>query len=221
MRGVLRDWTEKQVERAIVVEIGDKQAYRAGEVAGRVRHPSDFRDGPTLLPAVGDAGNCTIGLNREQIENAVVVGIAHVDGFGGGETGWQGDLTELTLPLVVEDVQTPLCVDERGVGIAVAIKIGPRKSEQAGDTGKGMNGREGVVAVVSQDERKAVFGAENDVEVTVGFDVDSPGADVAGVGDVLAAVLFLTVTSVNFFGSSWRIRRTPPAPARTRSVLKS
>ena len=104
VRGVLHYWTEKQIEAAIIVEIGDEQAYRAREIAGRVRYMGDFRDGPAFLFAVGDAGNCAIGLNCEQIENAVVVGVRDIDGFDRSETRRQGDFAELSLPLVVKNV---------------------------------------------------------------------------------------------------------------------
>jgi len=74
-------------------------------------------------------------------------------------------------------------VDQGGVGVAVAVEVDPGELAEAADVWEGSGGGEGAVAVVAQERGRAGEGAEEDVEVAVGFDVDGPSAGVGGVED--------------------------------------
>ena len=97
--------------------------------------------------------------------------------------GGQRALLELSLPKIHEDVKPARAIDDRGIGIAVAVEIRPGKPVHAGNSGEGMNGQKGSIAIISQDRRRAVFCAQHDIEIAVGFDVHRPRAGVAGIGD--------------------------------------
>ncbi len=94
----------------------------------------------------------------------------------------QRTLLELSLPQIHEHVKLARAVDDRGIGIAVAVEISPGKTAHAGDSGKGMNGQERAVAIISQDRRRAVFCAEHDIEISVSFNVHRPRAGIAAIG---------------------------------------
>ena len=118
---------------------------------------------------------CTASRSRMPSLLASATAIAFTDGKSGGQRA----LAELSLPLVHEDVKLARAIDDRGIGIAVAVEIGPGKSAHAGNSGEGMNRQKRSVAVVSQDSRHAVVRAQHDVEIAVGFDVHRPRAGVA------------------------------------------
>ena len=56
---------------------------------------------------------------------------------------------EITGPLVMEDMQLAGAIDQRSVGIAVAIEIDPDKLLHAGNSSKGMYRGKRSIAVVS------------------------------------------------------------------------
>ena len=94
-------------------------------------------------------------------------------------------LAELTLALVHEHMEPARSVDDRGVGIAVAVQISPGKAANARNSGKRMNVQECAIAVVAQNGRNAAVGPEYDIEVAIRLDVHRPGAGVRRINDRL------------------------------------
>ena len=179
-----RSGREKQIERSVVIEISDVQAHLARKVGAGVRHSCDLGGLPALsFVLVRNPEDSAVGLHRQQIENAVVVGVRHGHGFDGRQTRGQRALLELSLTKIHEDVQPARAIDDRGIGIAVAIQIGPGKPAYAGNSVEGMNGQEGSISIISQDGRSAGFCAQHDIEIAVGFNVHRPRSGVAGIGD--------------------------------------
>ncbi len=73
-------------------------------------------------------------------------------------------------------------INDRGIGIAVAIKISPGKTAQPRHSGKGVNRQKRTIPVVSQDRGDAVVGAKHDVQIAIGFNVNRPRTGVGGIG---------------------------------------
>ena len=111
-------------------------------------------------------------------------------------------------------------IDQRCVGISIAVEIGPDKLPNAGDGREGVRGQECAVAVVSQDKGKAGGCACHNVEVAICLDVNGPGPGI-GRSEQSRGQLCLAGDIGECLGRIWRRNRRPPAPARTRSVLKS
>src|SRR5579871_511623 len=67
-------------------------------------------------------------------------------------------------------------VDQRDIGVAVAVEITPGKSPQAGDARERMQNDESAVPVISQHGWDAASCAEHDIEIAVRFDIYGPSA---------------------------------------------
>ena len=85
-RGVgARSWRggrEKQIESPVVIQISDVQAYLAGQIAAGARNSGNLCRLPALsFVLVRNADDGAVGLHRQQIENAVIVGVSHGHGF--------------------------------------------------------------------------------------------------------------------------------------------
>ena len=88
---------------------------------------------------------------------------------------------KLSLSQIHEHVQPARAIDDRSIRVAISVQISPGKTVDAGNSGKGMNGQKGAVAVISQDCRNALFGAEYEVEVAIRFDIHRPRSAVVSV----------------------------------------
>ena len=67
-------------------------------------------------------------------------------------------------------------VEERRVGHAFAVEVGPGEAAHAGDAGERLLRGERAVAVVAQQRRRRRRRREHDVEIAVGVDVGGPDA---------------------------------------------
>ena len=112
-------------------------------------------------------------------------------------------------------------VNDRSVGIAVAIEIGPGKAAHARNSSEGMDREKCAVPVVSQNGRDAGAGPEHDIQIAIGFDIHGPRPGVGRVGDGLRKFGLSRHVAERTSDCPARNNRTPPAPASTRSVLKS
>ena len=79
---------------------------------------------------------CTASRSRIPSLLASATAIAFTDGKLGGQRHARGIVPAARF---MNTCSLPAAVNDRGVGIAVAIKIGPGKSAHAGNSGKGMN----------------------------------------------------------------------------------
>ena len=67
---------QDQIEGSIVIEVGDPQPYIAGKIVGCVGHSGDFSRFPALsFVLVRNANDSAVSLYRQQVENAVVIGV--------------------------------------------------------------------------------------------------------------------------------------------------
>ena len=88
------------------------------------------------------------------------------------------DLAEVSASFVVKDVQLPRAIDQRSIGIAIAVQVGPHKLVHARDSGERMNGREGPITVVAKHCRRPACGAQQDIQIAVRLNVESPRAGI-------------------------------------------
>ena len=74
-----------------------------------------------------------------------------------------------------------MCVEQRGIRIAVAVQITPREGTQSGDAGKRLQTSPRSVAVISERHWRPTVDADDDVEVAVHFEIGGPGSETVGV----------------------------------------
>ena len=132
LRGHWSDRRQIKIERSVVVQVSDAQAHLTREIVRRVGDSGDLSDVPGLaLILVRNSNNGTVGLNRQQIQHSVVIGIGYCDRFNGPKIGRDGTFAELALALVDKDVKPSRSIDDRGIRIAVSGKISPDKLAHA------------------------------------------------------------------------------------------
>src|SRR5580692_2254239 len=194
------DVGENQVERTVVVEVGDFEPHLARQGGSGIGNFDERRNVPPARFFERNADDRTTRFDGEQIENAIVVGIRNTKSLDSWQARWKRDLSELALPLVVKNMKAPIAIDNCRIGIAICIEIRPSECAHSRHARERLNYREGIVAIVSQHLRSAVFFSKNDVQVAVGLDVYGPRP---GVGRVRNAFWQLGV-----LGDIGEFRRT-------------
>ena len=131
-----------QIERSVVIEIGRHAAALRPQDSWL--HPALWRFRRSPSSALRSYPKCedgAVSLYRQQIENAVVIGVGGCDRFDHRQIAGKRALAELSLALIHEDMKPARAVNDRRVGIAVAIEISPGKAAQPGDSSEGMDPR--------------------------------------------------------------------------------
>jgi hypothetical protein len=196
------------------------QAHFAGQAIGCVGHRRDLRDLPLFAflrqaqaadRAIGPTAKRAIGRSDRHLPAAIA--------FMGNPAGMASS-RKLAERWLRKTCRRPEPSISAASGFPSPLKSAQTNCRMPETEGKGVCGKECAVAVVSQHKRKAGRCAYHNVQVAVGLDVHRPGAGV-GRTEQSRRKLCLPVTSVNAWGESWRRNRRPPAPASTRSVLKS
>src|SRR5579862_5760998 len=117
------------------------KSHLTRKIVGSIRHFGNLRRVPALsVIFVGDSNDGTVALHRDQIEHSIIVRVGDRNRFDEWQSRWERTLAELALPLIHEYVKPSRAVDDRGIGVTVAIQIGPCEPEHARDSGKRMNG---------------------------------------------------------------------------------
>ena len=130
---------------------------------------------------VRNSNNGAVGLNRQQIQHSIVVGVGYCDRFNGPKIGRNRTFAELALALIDKDVKPSRSIDDRGIRIAVSVKISPDKLAHARDSGKGTNVHERPIPVVPQNNRNTLARPKHDIKIAIRFNVDRPCANIASI----------------------------------------
>ena len=142
-----------EIERAVVVEIGEKQPIRAGHrrrLGDRTRSPASVA--PSRRGRVTRAGSTPVASSVTTSSTPSPLTSPRVNATT--PSGRPARSSPRTRRLtVLEHMQTARRVEQRGVRIAVAVEIAPRKRPQADDAGERLQRLPGAVAVVAQHQR--------------------------------------------------------------------
>ena len=167
-----------EIGRAVVVEVGDDEARRPGGEPGRRVDAGDLRRlprGAAFALREAEYRAVAVSARTSNGESPFTSAAAIADGLG--EARGQRPLAKAPAALVQEDTHGSVRLEERGVGHAVAVEVGPGEAaEAAGARERPLRPRRCRRRCCAARRGAAVDRGHDHVEIAVGVDVGGPGA---------------------------------------------
>ena len=120
---------KEEIERPVVVQIGDMQPYFTRKIELASGTLAISRCVPTLsFVLVGNSDDGAVGCTASRSRTPSLLASATATAFTSPKSAGKRALAELTLALVHEHVQLARSIDDRGIRIAVTVQDQPRQS---------------------------------------------------------------------------------------------
>ena len=176
----------EHVQGPVVVEVGEQQAVRAG--GGPRGEPVPGRDlgGRPGGAVPASPPQPAVRVEQCEVEPAVGVEVADREADRRRRPLQGRGRVEPSRLAVLEQVHHAVAVEQRRVGVAVAVEVSPAEVPEGGHAGKRALLPPGAVGVVPQDRGRPGGGTDDDVEVPVHLGIggpDPPGIERRGGRD--------------------------------------